>query len=202
MATRKTVKRTIKNVFLALAFPVYLLCDWLGRVAGRDSTFQAFSQTFSLIPGKLGVYSRAAFYRLACPNTSDETSIGFLTVFSHRDTTIGPGVYIGPQCNVGKCTIGANTLLGSGVHILSGKGQHNFSQTDKPIQEQGGSFDKTEVGEDCWIGNGALVMADVPAHSILAAGSVYISKAEAPWSIVGGNPARVLKMRKQEESTA
>ncbi|NWO06341.1 MAG: acyltransferase [Alteromonadaceae bacterium] len=200
MTTREKVKTTIKMVFLALTLPLYLLYRLISIPCNPDSTFQTCSQLLSLIPGKAGIYLRAAFYRLACPETSDDISIGFLTVFSHRDTTIGKGVYIGPQGNIGKCRIKANTLLGSGVHILSGKGQHNFNRQDAPIKEQGGSFEKITVGEDCWIGNGAIVMAGVPDHCIIAAGSVYTQELEQPWSIAGGNPARLLKTRNEGES--
>lgn len=198
MKTRKALKRFIKNVFLLLVLPTYMLYELLCLFSNRDSTFQSFSQTISLIPGKLGIYTRAAFYRLTCPNTSDEVSIGFLSVFSHSDITICSGVYIGPQCNVGRCTIRANTLLGSGVHILSGKNQHNFSDSDKPIQEQGGSFEKITIGEDCWLGNSAIVMANLPDHSIVAAGAVYVTETDEPWTILGGNPATTIKSRIQE----
>ncbi|MCH8499087.1 MAG: acyltransferase [Marinobacter sp.] len=194
MNLRYLIKRSVKNLFLLLILPVYLLYRLLALVGGRDATFQSFSQGLSLIPGKLGIYMRAAFYRLACPDTSDEISVGFLTVFSHWDTTIHKGVYIGPQCNIGKCTIGEQTLLGSGVHVLSGSKQHDFSDPDKPIQEQGGAFEKIAIGSDCWLGNGSIVMANVADHAIIASGSVY-TKACSPGEVVGGNPAKFIKTR-------
>jgi acetyltransferase-like isoleucine patch superfamily enzyme len=155
----------------------------------------SFSQAISLIPGKIGIYIRAAFYRLACTDTSDEISVGFLTIFSHADTTIEKGVYIGPQCNIGMCTIGENTLLGSGVHILSGNKQHNFDDTEQSIQNQGGNFKKIRIGEDCWLGNASIALTDLPAHCILAAGSVYVKSVSETHSILAGNPARTLKAR-------
>ena len=191
---RQAIKRAVKVFFLLLLLPAYLLFRLLSLVGNSDSVFQSFSQAISLIPGKTGIYVRAAFYRLACPDTSDEISIGFLTVFSHQDTSIEKGVYIGPQCNIGKCSIGKNTLLGSGVHILSGKQQHDFSDLETPIQEQGGKFTKVSIGEDCWLGNLSIVMANVEAQSIIAAGSV-VTKNVALQSIVAGNPAKILKSR-------
>ncbi|UQG60433.1 acyltransferase [Marinobacter sp. M3C] len=154
----------------------------------------SFSQGISLIPGKFGVYLRAAFYRLACPATSDEISVGFLTILSHRDTTIGRGVYIGPQSNIGKCTIGENTLIGSGVHILSGSRQHDFKDIKKPIQDQGGIFEKIRIGADCWLGNTSVVMANLEDHSILAAGSV-LTKPSAKGDVLVGNPAKCVNNR-------
>ncbi|MDP5134291.1 MAG: acyltransferase, partial [Paraglaciecola sp.] len=169
----KTIlKFILKKCFIIIVLPLYLLLVLLTLGRNSNATFQGFSQFLSLIPGKLGIYARAAFYHLACPATSDNISIGFMTIFSHRDTSIAEGVYIGPQGNIGKCSIGKNTLLGSGVHILSGKNQHDFSDLSKPIQQQGGVFTKIHIGEDCWLGNGAIVMANVANQCIVAAGSV------------------------------
>lgn len=194
MSLKQIIKRTLKVTFLVLVYPLYLLFFILSKVSNPDSVFQSFSQLVSLIPGKIGIYTRAAFYRLACPETSDEILIGFLTVFSHVNTTIEEGVYIGPQCNIGKCRIGKNTLLGSGVHILSGSKQHHFEDIDTPIQQQGGTYEKITIGEDCWLGNVSVVMADVGNHSIVASGSVVTRPVE-PKVIVAGNPAKHIKNR-------
>lgn len=192
---RQTLKRFIKRFFLFLTLPpyaFYLLISFLGN---PDGTFQGFSQAFSLIPGRIGIYFRASFYRLACSDTSDDILVGFLTILSHRDTSIHKGVYIGPQCNIGKCTIGENTLLGSGVHILSGNQQHNFRDPNTPIQEQGGHYTKIKIGEDCWIGNNAVLMAGVRDKSIVAAGSVLTRPIEEFGAIWGGNPATKISSR-------
>lgn len=195
MAVRQKIKRIIKELFLVLVYPIYMLFLLMATISGDSSAFPAFSQTLSLIPGKLGIYVRAAFYRLTCPDTSDEILVGFLTVFSHRDTSIAKGVYIGPQCNIGKCSIGEKTLLGSGVHILSGKNQHHFEDTSTPIQDQGGTYTKISIGKDCWLGNGSIVMADLADHCIVAAGSVIVNPVAEPGSIFGGNPAKLIKIR-------
>lgn len=194
MNARQTIKRFVKNIVLLLVAPLYLLYRALSLVIDQDGCFQSFSQLLSLIPGKIGVFVRAAFYRLACPNTSDEISVGFLTLLSHRDTTIERGVYIGSQCNIGKCTIKENTLIGSGVYILSGSRQHNFDDLEKPIQEQGGHYEKIIVARDCWIGNGSIIMKNISDQSIVAAASVVINE-HPPRSVIGGHPAKLLKTR-------
>lgn len=197
---RHTLKRSIKNLFLLVTFPVYAAYLLFSFFGSSDGTFQSTSQALSLIPGKIGIYLRAAFYRLACTDTSDDIVVGFLTVFSHRDTTIKKGVYIGPQCNIGKCRIGENTLLGSGVHVLSGNQQHSFSDPQIPIQDQGGTYKKIRIGEDCWIGNNATIMASVSEKSIVAAGSVLIQKIEELGAIWGGNPAVKISSRNKEST--
>src|SRR5690554_268929 len=162
MNLRQSLKRMVKSIFLLLVFPVYALYLLLRLTGSQDAVFASFSQALSLIPGKIGIYIRAAFYRLACTGTSDNISVGFLTILSHIDTTIKPGVYIGPQCNIGKCIIRENTLIGSGVHILSGRNQHYFFSIDSTIKSQGGKYTKISIGSDCWLGNQSTIMSSVP----------------------------------------
>ena len=192
--TKTLGKKLIKGIFRVATWPLYILLSLLSRTGNADRAFSTFSQLLSLIPGKTGIYIRGAFYSQACPDTSDEIVVGFLTLLSHRDTTIKRGVYIGPQCNIGTCTIGENTLLGSGVHILSGKKQHNFDDLAITIKQQGGVFTKIEIGSDCWIGNCSTIMAAVGSHSIIAAASVVTKDVEKQ-VIAAGHPARVIKKR-------
>src|SRR5690554_5003538 len=194
MSLRHLLKRSIKYFFIALTLPVYALYLLLRVTGSQDAVFASFSQALSLIPGKIGIYIRAAFYRLACTGTSDEISVGFLTILSHADTTIEKGVYIGPQCNIGKCTIKQETLLGSGVHVLSGKNQHGFDNPEQSIQSQPGTFSNVTIGEDCWIGNGAIVMANIGEKCVIAAGSVVVAETER-LGILAGNPAKLIRKR-------
>ena len=194
MSTRSHLKKITKIAFRASIYPLYISFLFLKKTTNSSSIFQSYSQFLSLIPGKLGVYCRASFYHLACPHTSENISIGFMTLLSHQDTTILEGVYIGPQCNIGKCTIGNGTLIGSGVHILSGKNQHFFDQLSTPIQEQGGRYEKIAIGNDCWIGNGSIVLCDIKDQTVIAAGSVITKSFDAK-SICGGNPAKLIKYR-------
>jgi acetyltransferase-like isoleucine patch superfamily enzyme len=50
------------------------------------------------------------------------------------------------------------------------------------------------IGEGCWIGSGAVVMADVGPGSIIAAGAV-VTKPIPAMVIAGGVPAKVIKAR-------
>ncbi len=164
----------------------------------EDSSFWACSQLLSLLPGISGNYLRKSFYCLTMTRCDKECAILFGTIFSQADTEIGKGVYIGPNCNIGKCRIEDCCTLGSNVHIMSGKRQHCFDDVDIPVQEQGGIFEKVVIGKDTWIGNCALIMANVGKKCIIGAGSV-ITKDVGDFSIVAGNPGRVIKKRGMDE---
>lgn len=189
---KNIIKQLIYTLAVLVMLPLTLIYFVLNYLLKSDSLFSSFSQLLSLLPGKLSCYLRAGFYRFSMQYCHPNARISFLALFSHRDTEIHSDVYIGPQCNIGKCKIESGVLLGSGVHIMSGKGQHNFSDLNTPIKDQGGSFEKVTIGENSWVGNGALIMANVGKRCVVAAGSVVINDIE-DFTIVAGNPAKVIK---------
>lgn len=191
---KQLIKSCVYWLSILLVSPIIILAYVTRLISGADQATTTCSQLMSLIPGQSGNYLRKACYRFVINHCSESSLVSFGTLFSHQDTDINAGVYIGPQSNIGKCSIEENCLLGSGVHILSGKKQHAFDDLDTPIKDQGGHFEKITIGRDSWIGNGAIVMANIGKHSIVAAGSVVVETVP-DYSIVAGNPAKVIKSR-------
>jgi acetyltransferase-like isoleucine patch superfamily enzyme len=191
------MKKLLKKIFLLLNLilvsPLIILYKIL-PCTFKKNAFMSLSQTLSLIPGLMGSYMRVCFYSYTMTKCSTSVRIYFGTLFSQADTHIHDNVYIGPQCNIGSCEIKNGALIASGVHILSGKNQHNFDDLDTPIQQQGGHYDKVLIGEDVWVGNNAVIMANIGNKAIVAAGSVVV-KDVPDYAIVGGNPAKIIKMR-------
>jgi acetyltransferase-like isoleucine patch superfamily enzyme len=171
----------------ALTCPLFIAV----RIVGGDGLFCTFGQLLALFPGKTGSYLRVAYYGKTLLRCSDKVFIGFGSFFSHRNAVVGEGVYIGAYCIIGMAKIGKNCTLGSHVSVLSGKRQHGFDQVGVPIQEQGGTFEQVQLGENCWIGERSVIMADLGAQCVVGAGSV-VTKSFDDLSIVGGNPAKIL----------
>ena len=192
---KEFIKSTVYWFCAIVMLPITISFILLGILLSRNAVFSAYSQVLSLLPGKSGALLRSGFYRFTTSYCHPNVLIGFGSLLSQYEVCLGKNTYIGPQCNIGKCKIGQDTLLGSGVHILSGKGQHNFEDLETPIKNQGGTFEQIELGDDCWLGNGAIVMANVGSHAIVAAGSVVIENVPE-YAIVAGNPAKIIKMRK------
>ena len=98
----------------------------------------------------------------------------------------------------GKVIIRKNTIIGPGVSIHAEN--HKFEDINTPIRLQGASRKGIEIGEDCWIGSKVVILDGVKIgnHAIIAAGAV-ITKDIPDYAIVGGVPAKVIKMRKDEE---
>lgn len=115
----------------------------------------------------------------------------------HKDVTIGECVQFGQGCRI-QCDIhfGNSILMASNVAFV-GKDDHIANIPNTTIWNSGrGDSQKTYVGNDVWIGHGAIIVAGVHIGdgSIVAAGSVVVKDVE-PCTIVGGNPARFIKNR-------
>ncbi|NRB37444.1 MAG: acyltransferase [Pseudomonadales bacterium] len=96
----------------------------------------------------------------------------------------------------GTITIGEDVLMGPEVVMMATS--HAFDRVDIPINQQGSSVEQPIViGDDVWIGTRAIILPGVQigSHSIVAAGSV-VTKSCEPYSIIGGTPAKLIKMRK------
>jgi len=189
-----TLKGLFNGVCCLLVMPLFVQTKVLALFLKRDEPFQMASQTLSLCPGIIGNYLRRAFYRLTLPRCGPDVCIEFGTILSQPTIEIGQRVYIGCHASIGECVIEDYVLIGSNVDIVSGRFQHYFGDLDTPIREQGGRLEKIRIGADSWIGNSSVVMANVGTKSIVAAGSVVVRDVE-PRSIVGENPARVIRKR-------
>jgi acetyltransferase-like isoleucine patch superfamily enzyme len=80
-------------------------------------------------------------------------------------------------------------MMGSRVSIPSGKRQHFGDDRGLTATTR---FDTVEVGEGTWVGEAATIMANVGEGCVVSAGAV-VARDMPAHSIVGGNPARVLK---------
>jgi len=182
-----------------LVFPLYLQTKFLGLFLKTDQPFQMSSHIVSLLPGVLGNYLRKEFYRMTLARCAPDVCVEFGTIIHQASVELGRRVYIGCHCSIGECIIEDDVLIGSNVDIISGKYQHYFDRLDIPIREQGGRLEKITIGRDSWIGNSAVVMANIGEQSIVAAGSVVVRDVP-PRSIVAGNPARIIGKRGEKQS--
>lgn len=92
--------------------------------------------------------------------------------------------------------IGDDVMMGPDVMMISAS--HNHESIDVPMREQGAPERKPIViGDDVWIGARSIILrgVNVGDHSIIAAGSI-VTRDVPSYAVVGGNPARVIKFRK------
>jgi maltose O-acetyltransferase len=114
----------------------------------------------------------------------------------------GDTIMVGDNSGIGvgaklsqKVSIGSNVLMGEDVVFLTQN--HAYKSAAQSIGSQGQlEIEGIVVGDDVWIGTRAMILPGVivGTGAVIGAGSV-VTKAVAPYSIVAGNPARVIGSR-------
>jgi acetyltransferase-like isoleucine patch superfamily enzyme len=191
---KKIVKGTANGLALILVLPCYLVFRLGALVLGPHQAFAGWCQAFSLIPGLCGVYLRRAFFRCVFPRCDEDACISFGTVFSHPTAEVGRSVYVGLYCCLGDVTLEDDVLIGSHVSVMNGGAQHGIERLDIPVREQPGTWPRITIGEDTWIGDRAVVLADVGKHCVVGAGAVVCSPLP-DYAIALGVPARIVRYR-------
>jgi acetyltransferase-like isoleucine patch superfamily enzyme len=198
---KHTFKHLANTMALLLVLPSYAVYRVSVLLIGRDRAFPGWSQFYSLFPGLMGAYLRRAFYRLVLPRCGEDACLSFGTVFSHPAAQIGHKVYTGVYCCLGDVTLEDDVLIGSHVSIMNGGAQHGIARLDIPIREQPGIWPRVTVGRDSWIGDRAVVLADVGEHCVIGAGSV-VTKPIPSYAVAVGVPARVIAYRTDAAQSA
>lgn len=127
----------------------------------------------------LGDYS--VIESFACINNAvGDVIIGDHTRVGLHNTIIGP------------VDIGSHVNLAQGITVTALN--HNFSDANKRIDEQGVSTSPVTIEDDVWIGANAVILPGVTIgeHCVVAAGAI-VTKDVPPHSLVAGVPAKVIK---------
>lgn len=182
----------------AMAFALALVlvspligASWLEkRLSRSEQVFTLCAQLLALVPGLPGVFLRGAYYFGTLRACSWETHVGFGSIFTHRDASLGRHASMGAYCVIGHAQIGDAAMIGSRVSIPSGKRQHLGA--DGRLSASEGRFERVSIGAGCWLGEGAIVLAAVGQRCIVSAGAV-VTRAMPDDCVIAGNPARVVR---------
>jgi len=199
---RRALKRAGRIAAMLLVSPAAAAC-WVEKRVDRRSewVFSTWTHAVALAPGPIGVWLRCAFYRLTLDTCADEWWMGFGSVFTHRQAHVEPGVYIGPYALIGSAHLCARCLIGSRVSILSGGAAHELSDDGTWTSFDVSRTQPLEIGSDAWVGEGAIVSADIGRGSLIACGSV-VGSTVPPGVMFAGNPARFVRMLSRVERHA
>jgi phosphonate metabolism protein (transferase hexapeptide repeat family) len=135
-----------------------------------------------------------------------------------RDVTAGDFTYFERHCegiyaDIGRfCSIAANVRINALEHPVERLTTHKISyRPNEFFKFRGvdGAFrarrqaKRVSIGHDVWIGHGAVVMPAIQIGdgAVIGANAV-VTKNVAPYTIVAGNPARVIRLRFPAEVAA
>ena len=112
------------------------------------------------------------------------------------NSKIGDCSGIGMNSYIGLVKIWKNVMIGPELFAISRN--HEFEDISVSMAKQGKRKDQPIIIEDdVWIGARVIILPGITigTGSIVGAGSV-VTKNVAPFSIVAGNPATVIRIRK------
>jgi acetyltransferase-like isoleucine patch superfamily enzyme len=162
---------------------------------------KSLSRSISNLLFERGVCVRAEVNAMACSS------------FFGAESYMNAGGYIRERVFVGRyCSIGRRVTLGAGMHNMRGVSTHpglhgsrarRYSEAELSRLAWGGGTKvatPTIIGNDVWIGDGAVILPGVTVGTgaVIGANAV-VTRNVAPYEIVGGVPAKRLKMRFPDE---
>ena len=132
------------------------------------------------------------------------------------NSSVGKCSYLGYDTEIVNCEIGAYCSIAGNVHIGGAEHPAEWISTSPVFQKvkhsgptvryaehELPSLKRTIVGNDVWIGVGAIIKQGVRIGdgAIVGSGAV-VTKDVAPYSIVGGCPAKLIRYRFDEKTIA
>lgn len=132
---------------------------------------------------------------------ADGVFIGRNSILSCKDgdIEIGEKTNVGFNCEIfsaGRVVLGSKIFLAAYCYLVGGT--HRFDRTDIPIMDQDREARGIEVGDNCWLGAGAVVDDGVTIgrDAIIGAGAV-VNKDVSEFAVAGGIPAKFIKDRRK-----
>lgn len=139
---------------------------------------------------------RAFCGRLILNNCGRNVNIEKGAQFS-SEVSLGDNSGIGVNAQIASyVTIGNDVMMGPECMMYTTN--HGMSRTDIPMWKQRSSEPRPIIiGDDVWIGSRVIILPGVHVGNgaVIGAGSVVTKNVE-PYSIVAGNPAKLVRMRK------
>ncbi len=120
---------------------------------------------------------------------------------------IGLGVAIGDRTTFGgDCFFGAAGGIKIGSDVAAGQNirfhseNHCYDDLSILIKEQGTTRIGIKIGDNCWIGSGAVFLdGSIICDGTVVAANAIVAGTFPPDSVVGGVPAKIIKFRGKKE---
>ncbi|MER7561434.1 acyltransferase [Streptomyces sp. NPDC097941] len=175
-------------------------CPWLFADEATEEQRAAQREVQEAIGGDTGIGERCYVAESAAV-FADRLRLG-------DDSYIAAHAYVTDELTTGSdCTLNpfttvrGNVVLGDGVRIGAHTSLLGFNHSmapDRPVFRQPLTSRGIRVGDDVWIGSHVIVVDGVTIgdHCVIGAGAVVTRDLPA-WSVAAGNPARVLRDRRE-----
>lgn len=114
---------------------------------------------------------------------------------------IGNETYVGMNTIINgfnaKVKVGSNVSIAQNVNIMADSGPNASMVMQKIFPVEKG---EVNIGDHSWIGASAVIMPDVTLGEFcIVAANSFVNKSFPSFSIIGGNPARLIRSFTEEE---
>lgn len=177
----------------------YLLKRFYWDILDPDERKYYVYWLISEIPGRFGAWLRGKYVSKKIKSVGKNFQVLAGARFrSMENLAVGDNVQIGNDTFIqalGGVTIGNDVALAAGGKIWSVN--HNFKDKTRKIGEQGQTKKEVIIGSDVWLAANVFIMPGVhlPDGMIVAGGSVVLPDTYEPYSIIAGNPAKIVGYR-------
>lgn len=127
-----------------------------------------------------------------------------VTIMGPQNVELGNNVYIGKYATIAGqagVKIGNDTIINHDVNIISVN--HVYEDSTKRIEEQGFAGGPIIIGDDVWIGTGAVILPNtkIGKGAVVGANAVVTKDVEL-YTVVAGVPAKLIKRRNPSKEKA
>jgi acetyltransferase-like isoleucine patch superfamily enzyme len=176
---------------LLLARWAFLKLRWRGRLQTDGICFVCPGVQFEIGRNARVVLGRWSWLGHGCKVRAHEGEV-----------VIGAKTVLGQECTISAyqhVAIGRECIVADRVMLIDF--DHGVVEVERPIRLQGIYKRDVNVGHNVWIGYGACVLRGVTVGDNAIVGtSAVVTKDVEPNAVVGGSPARVLRMRPEPQA--
>ena len=152
---------------------------------------------FRPFAGPLFRYYRSAVLRLWGAKVGKRCAVASsVRIWAPWNLTLGDYVAIGPRAelyDVAPITLGSNITVSQDAYICTAS--HDIAYLKKPLV-----FKPITLGDSTWVAAKATVLPGVSiGEGAIIAATSTVTHDVAPWTVVGGNPAKFIKKRELKE---
>jgi hypothetical protein len=174
-----------------LARWLWLKLRWRGRLVTDGLCFVCPNVKFEIGPGARVVLGRWSWIGDGCKIRAHEGVI-----------SIGAKSVIGQECTLScyqQISIGRECIIADRTMMIDF--DHGTAEVERAVREQGIYKRDVRVGHNVWIGYGACILRGVTVGDNAVVGTSAVVTGDVPEdAVVGGVPARVLRMREHPET--
>ena len=169
----------------------WLKLRWRGRLRGDGLFFVCPNVTFEIGREAVVELGRWSWIGDGCKIRAHEGVV-----------SIGDRTVLGQECTISAfqhVSIGSECILADRVMLIDF--DHTTNDVERPIRDQGIYKRDVRVGSNVWVGYGACLLRGVTVGDNSIVGSLAVVTRDVEQNaVVGGSPARVLRVREQPET--